>query len=194
MKTTMKAIFSVFLLASTSSAFAENGGGTVRIGPHESPEAYGQTLRIMTMPDQRMAFAKCMKETERLRGTIDQMPRIGSPWSRGRVSYSSRDLSALSDLREQFEVARIDLTTAHQEFRKTLTDVQQRELEQHLSKLDRLQAKMNSDASQLGHDLMAAKPGPASPNVSWDVNSIKRTIHKWRSEHRKIAKEMNIPK
>ena len=165
----------------------------MHIGQRESPEAYGQTLRMMATPDQRMAFTKCMEATERLRGTIGKMPRIGSPWSRSRVSYSSRDLDALSDLREQFEAALIDLTVTHQEFKKGLTDIQQRELERRFSKLDRLEAKINSSASEFGHDLAAAKPGPAPPSIAWAVNSLNRATNKWRSEHRKIAKELGMP-
>ncbi len=162
------------------------------MGDHRSIEAYGQAVRMIATPAQRMAFAKCMEAMERLRGTVNQMPRIGSPWSRSRVSYSSNDLDALSDLREQLETDLADLTSAHQKFRKGLTDAQQREFERRLSKLEHLGAQMNSEASRLDRDLIAAKPGPASPNISWDVDSIKRVAGKWRSEHRRIAKEMSI--
>ena len=191
MKTTVKSLLMILLLASASLALAQRGG-TMHIGHNRSVEAYDQAVSMIATPAQRLAFAKCMEATERLRGTINQMPRIGSPWSRSRVSYSSNDLNALSDLREQLETALADLTAIHQEFRKGLTDAQRHELERRLSKLEHLQTQLNSGASQLDHDLTAARPGPASPNVSWDVNSIKRAGGKWRSEHRKIAKEMSI--
>ena len=190
-KTTRKALLLILLLAPASLALGQREG-TMHIGHHRSIEAYEQAVRMIATPAQRMAFAKCMEAMERLRGKINQMPRIGSPWSRSRVSYSSNDLDALSDLREQLETALTDLTATHQEFRKGMTDAQRRELARRLSKLEHLQAQLNSGASQLDHDLTAARPGPASPNVSWDVNSIKGAAGKWRSEHRKIAKEMGI--
>lgn len=191
MKTTMKAILAFLLLASASLAPAQRGG-TMHIGwPHRSADVSDQTPSATA--DQRAALSKCMQVTERLRSAIGRMPRIGSPWSRSRLTYTSRDLSAFSDLREQFEAALSDLATTHREFQKELTDDQASELMRHLKKLDRIEAKMNAGAAELDHDLETAKPGPASPNLSWDVNSIKRATDQWRSEHRKIAKEMGIP-
>ncbi len=190
MKITIREIASLLLFVATPIAFAQRGGGSEHFGhPHDPMHN-----RIMNATaDQRTAIAKCLKATEQVRQTANELPRIGSFWSRSRRIYSNRDLSTLSDLSGQFQAAVANLAATHQEFVEELTDRQASGLKRQLKKLDQLGAKMNSDTAQLNRDLAAAKPGPFSPNISWDVDSIKRAVDKWRAEDRKIAKELGIP-
>ena len=190
MKITIREIASLLLFLAVPIASAQRGGGGEHIGHSHGP-VRDQMLNATV--DQRTAIGKCLEATELARQTAGKMPQIGSPWSRSRRTYSNRDLSALLDLSGQFEAAVANLEETHQGFVKELTDHQASELKRHLEKLDQLEVKMNSSASQLNRDLAAAKPGPNSPNISWDVDSIKRAADKWRAEHRKIAKEMGVP-
>lgn len=189
MRPTTKAMFTFLLMVSAPFAIAQRGGATMHIGHPHDP---GRESTLKATADERVALSKCMDASKRLDLAIRRMPRIGSPWSRSRLSYTARDLGELSDLRQQFEEELTALSKIHEELRKELTDVQVSQLKRRLNKLDRLEAQMNSGVGELERDLMRAKPGPASPNISWDVNSIKRAADKWRSEHRKIAKEMGI--
>lgn len=189
MKGTAKALL-MLLLGSASLALAQRGG-TMHIGYRRPAAESDQLLKVTD--DQRRAFANCMEKVEQLRSLTGRMPRIGSPWSRSRLSYTTSDVSALTAITEQLEADLSELTLTHEALRKQLTDSQRSKFEQHLHKLDNLQAKMNSTVAELDRELAKAKPGPASPSIAWDVNSIKRASDKWRSEHRKIAKELGIP-
>jgi hypothetical protein len=189
-KITIRKIASLLLFAAAPLAFAQRGGGGSEPIAHPYVPVHEQ--RLNATADQRAGIAKCLEAMERVRQTAGKMPRIGSFWSRSRRTYSARDLTALSDLSEQFETAVADLVETHHKFVEELTDRQASELKRRLKKLDQLEAKMNSGAAQLNRDLAVAKPGPFSPDISWDVDSIKRATDKWRSEHRKIAKEMEI--
>ena len=46
--------------------------------------------------------------------------------------------------------------------------------------------------SEIVRDLKKADPGPDSAGITWDVDGLKRAVDKWRSEHRKIEKEMGF--
>ena len=190
MKITIREVASLLVFVAAPLVIAQRGGGSEHIGHSHGP-VRDQTLNATA--DQRAAIAQCLEATVLVRQTADKMPRIGSPWSRSRRNYSNRDLSALLDLSGEFEAAVADLAATHQEFVRELTDHQASELKRDLKKLDQLEAKMNSGAAQLNRDLAVAKPGPFSPDISWDVDSIKRSADKWRSEHRKIGKELGIP-
>ena len=189
MKIPIREVASLLLFVVTPLAFGQRGGSEHIGHPHDPVR--DQILNATA--DQRAAIAKCLEATEQVRQTADKMPRIGSPWSRSRRTYSARELSTLLGLSEQFEAAVANLAATHQEFLEELTDRQASELQRQLKKLDQFEARMNSGDSQLNRDQAAAKPGPFSPNISWDVDSIKRATDKWRSEHRKIARELGIP-
>lgn len=180
----------VALTVAFSTLAGAQRGGTMHI-PHRLPaQPYDQAL--IATDNQRTSLQQCMENTDRLRAVANRMPRIGSPWIRSRLSYTTSDVSALSNLTEQFEAALTDLIATHKAFREELTDAQRTRLERRLRKLEHLESKMDSDATELDRDLAKAKPGPASPNIAWEVNSIKSAVDKWRSEHRKIAKEMGV--
>ena len=189
MKTTIREIALLLLFVAAHLGFAQRGG----IGQVGYPHDPLRDQILNATVGQRTAIAKCLEATEQVRQTAGKMPRIGSPWSRSRRTYSARDLSTLLVLSEQFEAAVANLAATHQEFLEELTDRQASELKRQLKKLEQLEARMNSGDSQLNRDLAAAKPGPFSPNISWDVDSIKRATDKWRSEHRKVAKELGFP-
>jgi hypothetical protein len=157
-----------------------------------SPEAVVDGAVAAQANDQQMALKKCMEATERVRMQVSQMQAMGRPWSRGRFGYSRNDLVALSDYLEELVQALINLGVVHQEFRQGLSPVQEQRLELPLSKLDHLQADLNHKISEIDHDLKKAEPGPDSTGIAWDVNTLKRAADKWRSEHVKIAKQMNV--
>ena len=142
--------------------------------------------------DQRVALSKCMKATEQVLIHAGEMQTMGRPWGRGRTGYSKNDLVILSDHRDELRLALSNLAAAHQELLKGLSEAQEQKMEQRLRKLDHLQAELSARMSEIDHDLAKAEPGPDSSGISWDVNGLKRAADKWGSQHRKIAKEMNI--
>ena len=195
MKISIKDIASFLFLLTAPLLFAQRGGGVMHVGHIGSAGDSAQARLMKATDDQRMAFAKCMEATARVRLEARQMARTartGSPWSRGRVSYDRDNLRALSGQGEQLKAALTDLEAAHHEFLKDLIDAQKSGLERHLGKLDHLQAKLNSQIPEIDHDLAAARPGPGPLNISWDINSVKSSADRWRSEHKKIGKEMGI--
>jgi hypothetical protein len=142
--------------------------------------------------DQRVAIAKCMKATDQVSFVASQMQAIGRPWGRGRLGYAKNDLFALADYREQLRPVLTNLAAVHQEFLNGLSETQKQNLDRSLKKLDHLQAELSSRTSDIDHDLMRAEPGPDSTGISWDVNKLKTATEKWRSEHRKIEKELGF--
>ena len=142
--------------------------------------------------NQRVALAKCMEATEQIRIEASQLQAIRRPWGRGRVGYSKNDLVAISDYREEINQALTHLAAVHQEFLNGLSEAQEKSLEQRLRKLDHLQTELSFRMSEIDHDLLKAQPGPDTTGISWDVDGLKRAADKWRSEHRKIEKEMGF--
>jgi hypothetical protein len=102
------------------------------------------------------------------------------------------DLKAVYRKKDQFQSALAGMTAVHQQFLEVLSQNQATELGPNLSKLERLQGDLNSQMSQLNEELTAARPD--SFRVSTRLYGIGKTIDKWRSQHRKIAKEMGIPR
>ena len=142
---------------------------------------------------QRTALLRCMDATKQVRQVAAQIGRVGSPWSRGRVSYDRSDLNALSGYSKQLDNALAKLIAAHDEFRKQLSETQEASLERRLNKLGHLQSELASQVSQLGHNLTAAKAGLGSPSITWNVHGIEKASDRWRSVDRKIARGMNTP-
>lgn len=194
MKKAMNAIVLLFLFAALSGAFAQRGGGILhwRLGHRALNQSASEQMLMEATNEQRMALVTCMDATKRVRLDLKRIPQIGSPWSRSRKSYNQNDLVALSNDEKNLQADLIQLSAVHQEFHKHLTAVQRKRLDKRLDKLNGLRSELRSQASRIADDLAVARPGPASPNLSWDVNALAKTADKWRSEHIKIAKEMNI--
>jgi hypothetical protein len=192
MKRIMIELLAIFLLfATTPFALAQHGGhgGTSSSSSgfghagHDSPMADLQrTLMLQATDDQRQAFAKCMEATERVHKVADEMVGPGSRWR--------YDADVFPGQKEQLQTALADMTTAHQQFKQTLSQAQEKELNKYFNKLERLQSDVSSRLLGLDRELTTGKPDPR--RVYSDAHKIKEAVDKWRSEHRKIAKEMSI--
>lgn len=147
---------------------------------------------IQIADDQRTDLANCMAETKQIQNIVDQMSKIGRPWGRGHIDYSHHDLLVFAEREQALNAAIIALTTAHGELHKNLAEIHDRNLEKHLQKLDRLQAKLYSGSSQIGRDLAAARLGPWSANLAWDIYAVKNVTNKWHAEHKQIARELEL--
>jgi len=79
---------------------------------------------------------------------------------------------------------------AHRHFRETLSDAQAKELGERLARLERVQDGIDQWMSRLNEEL--AGNNVDSRRVYADAHKIKELADKWRSEHRKMAKEMSI--
>ncbi len=129
-----------------------------------------------------------MTATKAAHKLVGRMPDQGSSW---RVRRNGPyDVSAVSGKRDQLESVLADLATAHQRFLQVLSQEQDTELGPNLRKLEQLQADLNLEMPQLDRELGAARPD--SFRVSTNVYRIGKTINKWHSEHKKIAKKMGI--
>ncbi len=157
----------------------------------ESAMIESQRTFLMPATDiQREAFADCMTATKATHKLIDRMPDQGSYW---RVRRNGPyDLSVASSKREQLESALNDMAAAHRQFLQTLSQEQDAELGPNLSKLELLQVDLNLEMPQLDRELGSARPD--SFRVSTNVYRIGKTINKWHSQHKQIAKKLSISK
>ncbi len=195
MKTVMKVFATLLLSATVQLAFAQRGGGGIHSfghAGHDSAAADSQKNFALRATDaQREAFAHRMAATEAARDTGRSMGdnTYWNSWHNRHVGY---DLSAVQGKKDQLQSALTGMATAHQEFLEVLSQDQNTELGSNLTRLEKLQGDLNSQMSQLNEALTAARPD--SFRVSTRLYGIGKSIDKWRSELRKIAKEMNIPK
>ncbi len=193
MKTPLKAFCVLVLSCAPLLALAQIGAGWEHaLVPHLPGVSTHHEHSIQITKDQRTDLASCMAATEQVEQIVDQMTRMGNRWGRGRVTYSRHDLMVLSEREQALDAALSTLTTAHEELRRNLVEVRDQAIEKRLQKLDRLQTKLYSGSSQIGRDLASARPGPGSPEVSWDVNAVRTAANKWQAEHKQIARELEL--
>lgn len=132
--------------------------------------------------EQRTAFARCMEATDRVLRITDGMAGPGTG--------SNHDAGAFAEQKEQLPAALAALATAHQHFRHSLSQPQEKELRKPLSKLEGFQADLRKRMAQVDRELATNQPDPR--RVHGDTRKIKEVAEKWKSEHRKIAEEMGI--
>ncbi len=195
MTKTMKVFAALLLSTAAPLALAQRGGGGIHSfghAGHGSATANSQrALALLATADQREAFAHCMAATEAARET-GRSVGDNTYWNSWRYRHVGYDLDAVYSKKDQLRSTLVDMTAAHQQFLQVLSEEQATELRANLNKLERLQGDLSLQISQLDDELMAAKPD--SFRVSTRLYGIGKTIDKWRSQHRKIAKEMGIPR
>jgi len=195
MKTVMKVFATLLLSATVQLAFAQRGGGGIDSfghAGHDSAEADSQrNFALQATDPQREAFAHSMAATEAARDTGRSMGD-NTYWNSWHNRTAGYDLTTVYRKKDQLQSALTGMATAHQEFLEVLSQDQHSELGSNLSRLEQLQGDLSSQMSQLNEALMAARSD--SFLVSTRLYGIGKSIDKWRSELRKIAKEMNIPK
>jgi hypothetical protein len=184
----------VFLLCSTMPlAVAQTGTTWAHLFEHHLPGISSRHPNLIQVTDnQRTHLANCMAEARQVERIVDQMSKIGRPWGRGRTDYSRHDLLVFSEREQTLNTAIFDLTTAHEQLRKNFADIHDRNLEEHLQKLGRVQAKLYSSRSQIAHDLARTHPGSGSPELSWDVDALRKAAAKWTGEHKQIAHDLDL--
>lgn len=189
-------VFATLLLSATASlALAQRGGGGIdsfgHAGHNSTTVDSRRTLTLRATDNQREAFAHCMAATEAARET-GRSVGDNTYWNSWRYRHVGYDLDAVYRKKDQFQSALADMTAAHRQFLQVLSEEQATELRPNLNKLERLQGQLSSQISQLDDELTAVKPD--SFRVSTRLYGMGKTIDKWRSQHRKIAKEMSIPR
>jgi len=193
----MKSFVNVLCLIALSCgaplALAQSGSSLMRSFGHRVPGVGSRQMHLVQVTNsQRDDLATCMAATKQVEQIVDQMTRIGHPWGRGHMDYSGQDLVALSNREQVLDAALSALTTAHNELRKSLAGLNDRAVEKRLQKLERLRVKLNSGSSQIGRDLSGARPGPGSPELSWDVYVVKKAANRWQAVHKQIARELDL--
>jgi adenosylmethionine-8-amino-7-oxononanoate aminotransferase len=102
------------------------------------------------------------------------------------------DLSAVYRGKTQLQSGVTEMAATHQQFLNVLNQEQKTALEPKLNKLQQLQTNLNLEMSQLDEELMATRPDKFRASTS--VYEIGRTLDKWHSEHKRIAKRISISK
>lgn len=189
--TRLKTTLATLLLATLAPvAFAQHGshggtssgGGFGNTGNDSSMREFKRALLLYATADQRAIYAKCMEATERVHKLADQMVGPGTRWN--------YDAAVFPGQKEQLQEALAELDAAHQHFRHTLSQAQEKELGKYFSKLDRYEAELGSRIAHVDRELSTNRPDPR--RLYSDTHKIKEVAEKWRSEHRKIAKEIGI--
>lgn len=172
-----------FLFATAPFTLAQHGAGThYPAGGHLSPSDSQRASMIRAGEDQRIAFAMCRNSGESVHKIADQMVGPGTRWRYDEKVFPTQ--------KERLEIALAVMSRAHQQFRETLSEAQKQDLVRNLGKLERLQNALSQRMAQLDEELRVDKPDPR--RVYADTHKIKEIADKWRSEHKKIAKEMSI--
>ena len=195
MRTTIKLFAALLLSAMALLAQAQRGGGATHSfghAGHGSATADSRrALGFEVTNDQREAFAHCMAATEAAR-ELGRSVGDDTYWNSWRYRHVGYDLDAVYRKKDHFQLALADMTASHQQFLHVLSEEQVTELRANLNSLDRLQGKLSLQIYQLDDELTAAKPD--SFRVSTRLYGMGKTIDKWYSQHKKIAKEMSLPR
>lgn len=193
MRRHLKVLWLLALFCAPPFTLAQTGAGWEHaLVPHLPGVSSRHGGPIQVTNDQRLDLAHCSTTAKQVAMIVDQMTRVGTPWGRGHLNYSRHDLTVLSDREQALDTALVALTTTHEDLRKNLGELHDRTIEKRLQKLDRLQAKLYSDRTQISRDLAAPRPGPGSPELSWDVYALRKSAHKWQAEHEQIARELEL--
>ena len=192
-------VIATFLLfAAAPIALAQFGGEGVHLkgagfehGARNSETAdTQQALLIIKATDmQREALAYCMTATDAAHKLTGRLDEDASYWHGRHGGY---DIGAVSEKKDQLQSALTEMATAHQQFLQSLSQDQDTELEPNLGRLEHLQRDLKFEMSQLDEELIAARPD--SFDIYLNVHRLGKTIGKWGSEHKRIAKKMSISK
>ena len=193
MKNILKVFAALLLSAIASLALAQRGGDGIHSfrnrGNDSATTDSQRALVLQATDDEREAFANCMAATEAARKAGRSLGDQDN-WNSWRSRHVGYNLNAVYARKDQLQSALANMTAVHQGFLEVLNKDQTTELGRKLSKLEGLQVELTLQMAQLNEELAAVKPDPF--RVSTRLYGIGKTIDKWHSQHRKIAKEMNI--
>lgn len=193
MKNILKVFAALVLSAIASLALAQRAGGgihSLRNRRNNSATTESQrALVLQATDDEREALANCMAATAAARKTGRSLGDQDY-WNSWRYRHVGYNINAVYARKDQLQSALARMTAAHQGFLQVLNKDQTTALGRRLSKLEDLQVELTLQMAQLNEQLAAVKPDPF--RVSTRLYGVGRTIDKWHSQHRKIAKEMNI--
>lgn len=195
MRTTIKLFAALLLSAMVLLAQAQRGGGAVHSFGHtgngSATADSRRALAFQVTDGQHDALAHCMAATEAAR-ELGRSVGDNTYWNSWRYRHVGYDFNAVYRKKDQLQLALADMTASHQQFLHVLSEEQVTELRANLNSLDRLQGKLSLQIYQLDDELTAAKPD--SFRVSTRLYGMGKTIDKWYSQHKKIAKEMSLPR
>lgn len=193
MKSFLKVLCVIVLSCAAPLTFAQSGQSLLRPFGHHVRGLGSRHLHLVQVTDsQREDLANCVAAIKQVQRIINQMSQIGSHWGRGRINYSSSDLAFFSDREQALKEALTALETNHEALRKDLASFHDRSLDKSLRTLKRLKAKLNSDSAQIDRDLVTARPGPWSPELSWDVDAVRKAANKMQAELEQIARKLDF--
>jgi G:T/U-mismatch repair DNA glycosylase len=187
MKMRIGVIATFLMLVIVPFVLAQHGGAHFS-GAGIADAGHNSTKLDQATGIQREAFAYCMTTADAARKTGRQMGS-NSYWN---AKHGIYDLNAVYRGKPQLQLALTDMAAAHQQFLKVLSQDQNTALGPNLSRLEQLQTGLNLEMSQLNQELRAVRPDRFRASTS--VYEIGKTLDKWRSEHKRIAKKMSISK
>lgn len=192
MKCFLNALCTIVLSSAVPLTFALSGQRLVFPLADQVPSLGSRHLHFVQLNDsQREDLANCVAAIKQVQQIVNQMTRIGSHWGRGRINYSRSDLAFFSDREQALKEALTALETNHEALRKDFAGLHDRSLDKSLRTLKRLQVKLNSDSAQIDRDLVTARPGPWSPELTWDVNAVRKSANKVLTKFEQIARKLD---
>lgn len=192
MRSFLKVLCVIALSCAAPLSFAQSGQGLLRPFGHYVPGLGSRHLQLVQVTDsQREDLANCVAAIKQVQQIVNQMTPIGSHWGRGRINYSRSDLAFFSDREQALKEALTALETNHEALRKDFAGLHDRSLDKSLQTLKRLQVKLNSDSAQIDRDLVTARSGPWSPELTWDVNAVRKSANKVLTKFERIARKLD---
>lgn len=179
----------LYLLCAVGAlAFAQSGKtathASVKRGLDAAPaEAPAQSHLTDATDEQRMSFAYCMSATNIVRKLAGRMVSRNRHWLYDHKVFASQ--------KEQLQSSVADMIEDHQQFLGTLSHDQADALNENLTEIGYLQSELNARMAQIDKEWTASRPNAQSIAVS--VYAIRKIAGEWRSEHKQMARAMNLP-
>lgn len=161
---------------------SSSGGGYGHAGHNSEMRDFQRALVLQATGEQRARFAQCTQATQRVRNLADQLYALSSK--------PAGDVAVFRSHTEQLQAAFEAMTSAHGDFRQSLSSGQEKELKKQLRRLERLHADLSSRAAQLEREFPFNKADLRGLNR--DLKKFRELTGKWAGEHQRIAKEMGI--
>ena len=127
-------------------------------------------------------YGNCMQVSQHAYKQVDKMAGPGTRWYFDRRAFPG-------ELRE-LESRMDQMFAAHAEFVTTFSDDQRLKLESRLWALSNIESDVKFRLDKLDLEIRQAKPD--GRRVLTNTNHLREDVRKWRKEHTKIAKQLNL--
>lgn len=163
-------------------AGTSSSGGRTGWGRHDRSLELQRMAQLQATEEQKVAYRNCVETSETARKLADRVLGPDTRWQ----FYSDTRPEQLTEVQAAVQ----DVFQVHQHFVNGLSGVQEKTFEKRLQTLERLRSDMDQRMRLVAAEVHSSRPNRIA--VHKDMRRIKESLHKWRSEHQKIGKEMGI--